>query len=86
MLRFRVFVDGQVVAEDFLDSNDADGHEKARNIATKHMLIVAEAEKNGFKTMLESFDSEAPEDVACVRIGTDASLMVNPQVVHGEAK
>src|SRR3954470_6185399 len=72
-LRFRVFLDGEIHVEEWLDEQD--------DIAAAQMRHAEEASKYPDKKfMIEIFDPDAPEEEAYVRFGSSPDDMVMPMM------
>lgn len=78
-LRFSLYVDGKLVAMDWLDASQDES--KIDDVTHRHLQIAAAAERLGSVTMVEIYDPSLPEDRAYTRIGTDKSMMSNPVAV-----
>lgn len=72
-LRFRLYLDGEIVIEEWIAVNDQEAIELAPG---RH---ASEAAKHPEKEwMIEVFDPDAPEDEAYARFGSDKEGMVMP--------
>lgn len=76
--RFRLFVNGVLVDEAWIDVNNPDVGRHADTIKDRHARLAQAADDAGKVWMAESFDPALPEDMAYNRMGTDASMMVDP--------
>lgn len=77
-LRFRVWVGGELVREDWLPgATMGAGHELART----HAGLASAADAAGEKWLVEVYDPEAPADEGYLRFGSDTSAMVCPVAV-----
>lgn len=81
-LRFRIYVDGQLAAETWLDCLDADASELAGFAAEIHAEITNAADRAGRKWLTEVYDPDQPEDRAYLRFGTDTRGMTEPRPVE----
>ena len=77
-LRLRVFVDGYMAAEVWIDSSDPDARQVMTAVQHQHQVIVQAAHIAGLPWMLEVYDPELPEGCAYLRVGTDTRGMVVP--------
>jgi hypothetical protein len=82
-LRFRLFIDGELVDENWIDSKSCDMPTESIMLGLKHAAVYTKAEAEGKLWMSEIYDPERPEDSAYVRIGTDKSMMVQPKPFEG---
>lgn len=83
-LRFRVYVDGVLVEEVWLDAeNDAD-HERVLAIRERHKAMADQADADGKHWMVEVYEPALPKDRAYTRFGTDANGMVDPRPTKRE--
>jgi hypothetical protein len=79
-LRFRIYVEGELVAEDWLVTGDPEGTAaKAR----EHGHICDEAKEAGKDWLLEVYDPDRPEDDpdAYLKIGPDSLAVMEPIAV-----
>jgi hypothetical protein len=78
-LRFRVRVDGEIVAEDWLPSREWEGRaDSGEQLAQRHKAICEAAEDDGKRWQIEVYDPDVPEAEAYLRFGTDQAGMVLP--------
>lgn len=74
-LRFRVWVGGQLVREDWLPGASLDA---GSDLAHIHGAIAGGADDRGEPWLVEVYDPGAPDDEARIRFGSDVAGMVAP--------
>ena len=77
-LRFRLWIDGELLDEAWIDSNDADADEQGTAVQRRHEQLAAEAEGYGYPWLIEVYDPAQPPDQAYIRFGTDRDGMTEP--------
>jgi hypothetical protein len=77
-LRFRVWVGGELVREDWLPGARLEAGEALGNV---HAGLATEAEARGEQWLVEVYDPAAPVDEGYLRFGSDTSAMVCPVAV-----
>ena len=77
-MRFRVWVDGMLVGETWVDARDADAEAQAARISEHHLSIAQLADAVGSLWLVEVFDPARPVHSGAVRWGTDPAGMVDP--------
>jgi len=78
-LRFRVRVDGEIVAEDWLPAPEWEGRGNAGEaLAQRHRSLCEAAEAEDKRWQIEVYDPDVPDDEAYLRFGTDQAGMVLP--------
>ena len=77
-LRFRLWIDGELLDEVWIDSNDADADEQATAVQKRHEQLAAEADGYGYPWLIEVYDPAEPSETAYVRFGTDREGMTEP--------
>jgi hypothetical protein len=81
-LRFRVHVDGELLAEDWLPAAEWEGRADAgAALAERHKAICEAAEEQGQRWQIEVYDPDLPEAEAYLRFGTDKAGMILPITV-----
>ena len=71
-LRFRVWVGGEMVREDWLPG----AHPLAgEDLALEHAGLVTEAEARGERWLVEVYDPDAPAEEGYMRFGSDTAGM-----------
>jgi hypothetical protein len=76
-VRFRVWVDAQLVNEVWLDARDTAALHQVEQVWQRHQDAVGKAEADGTPWVIEIYDSSLPEDQA-LRFGTDTSVIKGP--------
>jgi hypothetical protein len=82
-LRFRVWDDGRLADEHWIDADTATAGD-AEAAAARQAAIVAAAAEAGRPWLAEVYDPALPEGRAYLRWGTDTAGMVNPVAVPGD--
>lgn len=77
--RFRLYVEGIVVDEEWIDKAS-----HADRCAQRQIMLARAAHKAGRKWIAEMFDPNAPTDQAYMRFGTDRSRMLRPQPIDAD--
>lgn len=77
-LRFRVWVGGELVREDWLPGATL---EAGGDLGHVHAGLASEAEAAGEAWLVEVYDPAAPADDGYLRFGSDTSGMVCPVAV-----
>jgi hypothetical protein len=77
-LRFRVFVDSELAAEHWLDTEAEGADAELERFKAAHARLTDLAEAGGLPWMVEVYDPDQPEDEAYVRFGSDPRGMVRP--------
>jgi hypothetical protein len=77
-LRFRVWVGGELVREDWLPGATLGA---GVDLARVHAGLATEAEAKDTPWLVEVYDPAAPVDEGYMRFGSDASQMVCPVAV-----
>jgi hypothetical protein len=77
-LRFRVWVGGQLVREDWLPGATL---EAGGDLGRVHAGLATDAEAKGEPWLVEVYDPAAPVDEGYLRFGSDTSHMVAPVAV-----
>lgn len=78
-LRFRVWVSGELVLEDWaVVSDEAAAAEAGDILGARHSHIAREAHAAGKRWLAELYDPGAAPGEAYLRFGTDTAGMVNP--------
>lgn len=78
-LRFRVWVDGELVDETWLDATNPDADEHFAAMTGRHEALVQAADLIDSVWLVEWYDPARPEDQAYGRAGTDVAGMVDPK-------
>jgi hypothetical protein len=81
-LRFRVYVDGRLRVETWIDCIDADASAAADEAARLHAAITDAAAAAGSVWLTEVYDPDQPEANAYLRFGTDRAGMTAPRPVE----
>lgn len=71
-LRFRVWVGGELVREDWLPGARP---EAGTDLALEHAGLASDAEAAGEKWLVEVYDPDAPADDGYLRFGSDTAGM-----------
>lgn len=75
-VRIRVFVDGELVEEDWLNDDNSE------ELGLKHFALTEGQDR----WLVEVFNPHVPEEGAYVRFGTDDSMMTEPiEIPKGES-
>jgi hypothetical protein len=77
-LRFRVYVAGEIVAEDWVDASKPSAQEDVNAALAAHQDLVDDAEADGLLWLVEIHDPEREGDDAYIRFGTDKRRMTEP--------
>lgn len=78
-LRFRVYIDGKVADEVWLNADDPVDHQRVIDVRRKHMRMTDEAERAGKAWLAEVYDPAEPvRSRAYTRFGTDVAGMIDP--------
>lgn len=80
-LRLRLFIDSRLADEVWLNADDPHAPAKAERTALAHTAAADQADADGQPWMTEVYDPAADPDRAYLRIGTDTSLMEDPQAL-----
>jgi hypothetical protein len=80
-LRFRVYVEGDVLDEQWLDASNPDSERQMDGLLSRHAEAVECAEAAGFRWQVEIYDPAKSDDIAYTRYGTDLDGMANPHRV-----
>jgi hypothetical protein len=80
-LRFRVFVDGQLAAQTWIDCSAPNAQRQMDTAKAMHLEIVNRAVAAGKVWLTEVYDPELPDEEAYTRFGTDRNGMVLPAEV-----
>lgn len=78
-VRFRIYVDGQLVDEAWADVSNPAVWLHVTAISVRHRTIAERAQLHDRPWLMEVYDPEQPEDRAYRRTGTDAAGMVDPR-------
>ena len=77
-LRLRLWIDGALIDEAWIDSTDPDAPAKTESLSAVHSHLAELADSHGVPWLTEVYDPAAPEDQAYIRVGTDKAGMVQP--------
>jgi hypothetical protein len=77
-LRFRVWVDGELVREDWLPGITPI---VGADLARQHAAVASLAQDSGKTWLVEVYDPDAPADEGYLRFGSDTEGMVCPCAV-----
>lgn len=77
-LRFSIWIGGDLIDQQWIDSEDPGAGELAEEISDRHGDLADEAEAHGWPWLIEVYDPAAPPHEAYVRFGTDRDGMVSP--------
>jgi hypothetical protein len=83
-LRIRVYIDGALAREDWVDV--ADGPYSAWELGSEHVAFVEAAQEAGKPWMCEVYDPAVERldpEACCMRFGTDAAMMQEPLPIIG---
>lgn len=75
-VRFRIWVDAQLVDETWLDASNPEVDEHEAALAARHLAIKDEADRQDRPWLIELWD---PEKDSYQRFGTDTAGIVDPQ-------
>jgi hypothetical protein len=78
-LRFRIYVDGALAVETWINSVDADADAAAANAAELHAAVTNAAAAAGSLWLTEVYDPAQPPANAYLRFGTDRDGMTEPE-------
>lgn len=76
-IRFRLYIDGKLDAEAWVDTTDDDHAAQNAAIQQDHQQRAHAAEAAGQVWCAEVYDPAAPTDRAYLRMGTDPNVMRN---------
>lgn len=76
-VRFRVWIDGQLVDELWVDARDSTRLHRVEQVWQRHQDLVGKAEADGRPWAIEIYDPSRPEDQA-LRFGTDGTAIKGP--------
>jgi hypothetical protein len=82
-LRLRLWIDGALIDEAWIDSLDPDSKTKVETVTAVHTHLAELADAHGVPWLTEVYDPEQPEDRAYIRVGTDKAGMVAPLAIGG---
>lgn len=85
-LRLRVWIDGRLAAETWLDVSSPDVERVADAATDSHSALVQRADRDGRRWLVEVYDPARPEREAYARFGTDTAGMVDPRQMAGERR
>lgn len=78
-LRFRVYVEGELIEETWIDVLDPKTHAGlADELRDRHHAITEQADTDDKAWLIEMYDPAQPEETAYHRVGTDTAGMVDP--------
>lgn len=80
-LRFRVWVGGQLVADEWIDVTQPGAQAEANRVQAAHATMTAAAHERGEVWLCEVYDPAQPEHQAYLRFGTDRTGMHDPAPV-----
>jgi hypothetical protein len=80
-LRFRIWIGGKLVSEEWLDTSDTNATRLASTIQAKQAEIVTKAAETGSVWLAEVYDPAAPRSKAYLRFGTDRTGMHQPRPI-----
>lgn len=87
-LRFRLWVDGELVDETWIDASSPDRDQLVDAMGRRHKALTDSADEGGRRWLAEVHDPAAPEAEASVRFGTDDRRLAevyDPAKPTGEA-
>lgn len=82
-LRFRIYLDGKLHDERWLDSSNPDYLEHVAAAQRDHAAIAQQADDDGVPWCVETYDPAKPPRTAYMRIGTDTAAMIAPRPWDG---
>jgi hypothetical protein len=77
-LRLRLWIDGALIDEAWIDSTDPDAPAKVDAVHAVHTHLAELANAHGVPWLTEVYNPEAPDEEAYIRVGTDKAGMVQP--------
>jgi hypothetical protein len=80
-IRDRLFVQGTLVDEAWINCSRPDFEAVSQAVMEKHQRLAMAALDHGLPWLNELYDPSMPEDDAYVRFGTDRSMCVEPASV-----
>lgn len=80
-LRLRVWVEGELIEETWVDTSGPDRERLTDAASQRHKALTDRADREGRRWLVETFDPALPEEQAYVRFGTDKAGMVEPLLV-----
>ena len=81
-LRLRLYIDGAVFDEVWIDVSHADAQLRMDAAQHRHLALTGQAADRGQRWMVEVYDPARPEAEAYMRFGTDPLGMVEPREVE----
>jgi len=77
-LRFRLWIDGHLEDEVWIDADAPGAAELADSAQERHLTLAQEAAAFGWPYLVEIYNPAEPPDRAYIRFGTDRAGMVDP--------
>lgn len=81
-LRFRVFIDSQLVDETWVNTRDPEPLRTVKHVWAHHQDLIWQAQTDHKPWLIEIYDPATPEDQA-LRFGTDETGIQQPAVDLG---
>lgn len=80
-LRFRIWIDGELIDEVWFDSSNPDTEQLASAAGERNSAHTQQADRESRRWLVEMYDPAKPEHEAYVRFGTDDAGLVDPLLV-----